>query len=65
MARTDTEMLWMQRFRFAGHHTDEKHAREMLKTAIDQKAIMADVMAEATKFLKGKNAGVRHIQREI
>ena len=50
---------------FSGHPTDEARARKMLRAAIDQKATMADIMAEATKFLKSKNAGARHIQREI
>ena len=51
--------------KFAGHLKDEKRAREMLKAAIDQKATLADVIAEATKFLKSKHAGARHIQCEI
>jgi glyceraldehyde-3-phosphate dehydrogenase/erythrose-4-phosphate dehydrogenase len=50
---------------FAGHQADEERARKMLKAAIDQKATMADIVAEATKFLKSKNARVRHIQREV
>lgn len=51
--------------KFAGHPADEKRAREMLKAAIDQKATLADIVAEATKFLGSKNASKTHIQREI
>ena len=50
---------------FSGHRADEERARKMLRAAIGQKATMADIMAEATKFLKSKKAGARHIQREI
>jgi len=51
--------------KFAGQPKDEERAREMLKSAIDRRATMEDIIAEATRFLKSKNARIRHIQREI
>lgn len=50
---------------FGEHPNEEKRAREMLKAAIEAKATMADITAEATRLLNSSNAGSKHISEQL
>ncbi len=50
---------------FGGHPADEKRAREMLKAAIDEKATMVEITAEATRLLGTAGAGPEHIAEQL
>ena len=50
---------------FGEHPYDEERARKMLKDAIDAKATMEDIVAEAAKHLKSKGASKSHIAEQI
>jgi hypothetical protein len=49
---------------FASHPLDHQRAKEMLKAAIDAEASLADIVEEATRFMKSSGAGEALIESE-
>ncbi len=50
---------------FAGHTSEEKHAKDLRKICAEQKIAMEDVEKEITKFLKSKKVSDAKIAEQI
>lgn len=50
---------------FAAHPIERRTAREMLERALAERASLADIEAEATRYMKSRRLAEEHIREQL